>query len=57
MAHPRAKEKGISHLELFNLVFPTGPEARPAMQEQERTLGIPVTTINIFYRAKIESNG
>jgi hypothetical protein len=55
MAHPRAKENGMTHLELLNLIFPTGPETRPAMHEQERTVGIPVTMIKIFYRAKIES--
>ena len=56
MAHLRAKEEDMSHLELFNLIFPAGPETRPAMQEQERTLGIPVTTIKIFYRAKNRIN-
>jgi hypothetical protein len=55
MAHLRAKEKGMSYMELLNLVFPAGPETRPAMHEQERTLGIRVTTVNIFYQAKIES--
>lgn len=54
MAHPRVKERGVSHLELLNLIFPASPETRPAMQEQERTLGILVTAIKIFYRAKIE---
>jgi len=49
------KEKGMSDLKLLNLIFPAGPETRPAMQEQERTIGIPVTTIKILYRAKIES--
>jgi hypothetical protein len=49
------KGKGLSHLELLDLIFPAGPETRPAMQEQERAIGIPVTKIKIFYRAKIES--
>jgi hypothetical protein len=49
------KAKGLSHLELLDLIFPAGPETRPAMQEQERAIGIPVTKIKIFYRAKIES--
>ncbi len=49
-----ARAEDISHLELLNLIFPTGPETRPAMNEQERTIGVRVTDINIFCRARIE---
>jgi hypothetical protein len=38
--NPRAGS--ITHLELFNLIFPAGPETRPAMQEHKRTVGVRV---------------
>jgi hypothetical protein len=52
--NPRAAER-ITYLEFLYLIFPAGPETRPAVQENERTLGIRVTDINILCRARIES--
>ena len=42
----------VTHLEFLYLIFPAGPETRPAMYEKDRIRGVRVGDINILYRAE-----